>query len=83
MVDLGTRPGVELTVAAGSLVQKELTVRGSRYHSKAEFMQAIELVRQGKVQPVVSRTTDLAGVQAMHDELTAARFFGRGAVVPG
>jgi hypothetical protein len=31
---------------------------------------------------VVSRTTPLEGVQAMHEELMAARFFGRGATVP-
>jgi D-arabinose 1-dehydrogenase-like Zn-dependent alcohol dehydrogenase len=82
LVNLGTHPGVELSVWHGSLVQKEVSVTGSRYHSKAEYMQAIELVRKGRVRPVVSRTTGLDGVQAMHDELLAARFFGRGAVVP-
>ena len=45
-------------------------------------MQAIDLVLQGKVRPVVSRTVPLEGVQAIHDELLAARFFGRGATVP-
>lgn len=82
LVNLGTYPGVELALWHGSLVQKEATVTGSRYHSKAEYLQAIELVRQGKIRPVVSRTTGFDGVQAMHDELLAARFFGRGALVP-
>jgi propanol-preferring alcohol dehydrogenase len=82
LVNLGTRPGVELSLWPATLVQKEVTVSGSRYHSKAEYMQAIDLVRQGKVRPVVSRTVPLEGVQAMHEELLAARFFGRGATVP-
>jgi D-arabinose 1-dehydrogenase-like Zn-dependent alcohol dehydrogenase len=82
LINLGTRPGIEFTLWPGSLVQKEVTVTGSRYHSKAEYMQAIELVRRGRVRPVVSRTTPLEGVQAIHEELMAARFFGRGATVP-
>ena len=82
LVNIGTAPGVAVTAAASALVAREISILGSRYHSKAEFLTAIELVRQGRVQPVVSRTTGLSGVQAMHDELVAARFFGRGAVVP-
>jgi D-arabinose 1-dehydrogenase-like Zn-dependent alcohol dehydrogenase len=82
LVNLGTHPGVELALWPGSLVQKEATVTGSRYHSKAEYLQAIELVRTARIRPVVSRTTPLDGVQAMHDELLAARFFGRGATIP-
>jgi len=82
VVNLGTHTGVEFTLWPGSLVQKEIVVMGSRYHSKAEYMQAIELVRQGKIRPVVSRVTGLDGVQQMHEELLAARFFGRGATIP-
>ncbi len=82
LVNIGTRQGLELNLWPGALVQRELTVSGSRYHSKAEYLQAIELVRQGKIQPVVSETVPLSGVQAMHEELLAARFFGRGATIP-
>ena len=82
LISLTTFPGVELGIWPGGLVQKELTVMGSRYHSKAEYMRAIELVRLGKVRPVVSQTVPLSGVQAMHEELRAARFFGRGATIP-
>jgi threonine dehydrogenase-like Zn-dependent dehydrogenase len=82
LINLTTFPGVELGLWPGGLVVKELAVLGSRYHSKAEYLQAIELVRAGKVQPVVSETVPLAGVQAVHERLLAARFFGRGAVVP-
>ena len=82
LINITTHPGVELPIWPGSLVQRELTVMGSRYLSKAEYLRAIELVRQGKVRPVVSRTVPLSGVEAIHEELRAARFFGRGAVCP-
>ena len=82
LINTTTHPGIELALWPGSLVQHELTVMGSRYLSKAEYLRAIELVRQGKVRPVVSRTTPLSGVEAMHAELRAARFFGRGATLP-
>ena len=82
LVNLGTYPGIELRLWPGGLVSKEVTVMGSRYHSKGEYLQAIELVRLGKIRPVVSRTTPLSGVEAMHEELRTARFFGRGAVLP-
>jgi D-arabinose 1-dehydrogenase-like Zn-dependent alcohol dehydrogenase len=82
LVNITTHPGVELPIWPGSLVQRELSVIGSRYLSKAEYLRAIDLVRQGKVRPVVSRTVPLSGVEAIHADLRGARFFGRGVTKP-
>ena len=82
LVNIATHPGVELSLWPATLVFKELTVTGSRYHSRAEYERAIELVRQGRITPVVSEVGPLESVEAMHDKLRAATFFGRGAAVP-
>ncbi|MCC7105667.1 MAG: hypothetical protein IT307_11025, partial [Chloroflexi bacterium] len=46
-----------------------------------EELAAIELVRTGKIQPVVSETCALEDVEKMFDKLRSATFFGRGAIV--
>jgi propanol-preferring alcohol dehydrogenase len=82
LVSIATHPGVEMSVAPGTLVFKEVSVVGSRYHSKAEYERAIELVRVGRITPVISEIGPLEAVEEMHRKLRAATFFGRGAVVP-
>ncbi|MDG6995513.1 MAG: zinc-binding dehydrogenase [Nitrososphaerota archaeon] len=37
-----------------SMIRKEITITGSRYASKHEFREAIDLVEKGKVEPVVT-----------------------------
>lgn len=82
LVSIATHPGVEFSLWPGTLVFKEVAVVGSRYHSRSEFERAIEMVRQGRIEPVVSEVGPLDEVEGMHTRLRSATFFGRGAVVP-
>jgi propanol-preferring alcohol dehydrogenase len=82
VVVLTTHPGVTVEVSPRRLVHDEVAFMGSRYTTKAEFMEAIEFVRRGKVKPVVSETRPLERVEELHVKLSENRLLGRGAVIP-
>ena len=81
LVCLTTFRDVELTVSPRALVQSQLAVLGTRYNSRAEVGIASELVRSGRVRPVVTRQVSLDGVAETHDALRAGTLVGRGALV--
>jgi len=72
---------VEFPVSPRALVLSQLAVLGSRYNSRAEVGMAGELVRSGRVRPVVTRRVDLDAIAGVHDELRAGTLLGRGALV--
>jgi len=82
VVTLTGHPGVTFEVNPRRLVRDEIAVLGSRYTTKTEFMEAMELVRSGKVRPVVSETRPLERVEELHVKLSENRLLGRGATVP-
>lgn len=73
-------PGVKGEFEPRYLVMKEIALLGSRAASKFELVAAIELVRSGKIRPVVSEVCSLEEVETLHDRLRAATLFGRGAI---
>ena len=52
-------PGDEFRVEPRAFVHRQVSVAGSRYASRREVAEAIELVRRGTIRPVVSRTAPL------------------------
>ena len=82
VVLLTGHPGVTVEVSPRRLVRDEIAVLGSRYTTKTEFMEAIELVRSGKVKPVVSESRPLERVEELHLKLSENRLLGRGATIP-
>jgi propanol-preferring alcohol dehydrogenase len=70
----------EATFQPRHLVSHEAELIGSRYAAKHELLAAIELVRQGRIKPVVSDVVDLEEVETLFDRLRDAAFFGRGAI---
>lgn len=80
---LTTFPGVGFEVEPRSLVFKESSIMGSRYASRAELVEAAELVRTGRVRPVVGATGKAEEVHEIHDALKAGKLLGRGALLWG
>ncbi len=87
----GLDPGGRLAVLASSdrldvvvpsrrLVLRELAVLGSLYATRAEVMEAAELVVSGVVEPVVSEVVDPTGVPALHARIRSGDVVGRAAV---
>ncbi len=76
-VVLGFSPGTMLAVDPTRLLLEEVVVTGTRYATRAEIAQALELVRQGRVEPVVGATFPLAELNAAFDAIRANQVFGR------
>ncbi len=87
LVILGYRPSsvfkVDPSFRLDPLVvlQKGLEVHGSRYVSMAELIDAVKLVQQGKIKPVVTRTFPLEEAETAHQMILANKITGRAALI--
>jgi propanol-preferring alcohol dehydrogenase len=80
LVNLAVHPGVKFEVSAGQLVLSEIIITGSRYTTKHEFLDAIELVRSGRIRPVVTQTAELKDVEKLYTMINEHKLFGRAAL---
>jgi D-arabinose 1-dehydrogenase-like Zn-dependent alcohol dehydrogenase len=80
LVVLTTFRDVSFVVDPRALVLREAQVLGSRYASRAEVLDAVQLVENDSIQPVVSRVVPPEDVAAVHCELTTGSLVGRGAI---
>jgi alcohol dehydrogenase, propanol-preferring len=74
-------PGDEFSVEPRAFVHRQSSVSGSRYASRREVSEAIELVRRGSIRPAVSRTAPLEGAEGLFDLIADRRLLGRAAIV--
>jgi D-arabinose 1-dehydrogenase-like Zn-dependent alcohol dehydrogenase len=77
LVVLGHVPEAQLPVDPERLLLQEQVVAGTRYATRAEIGQTMDLVRRGRIVPVVGATFEL---EQLNDALAAARsedVFGR------
>lgn len=87
LVILGFRPPsvfkVEPTFRVDPLVvlSKGLEIHGSRYVSMAELIDAVNIVEQGKIKPVVTQTFPLEEAEKAHRLLQENRVTGRAALI--
>lgn len=81
LVILASYPGASMNLTPISFIFQELVVMGSRYVTKAELAEAIEIVRQGRIKPVVSQTFPLEKVEEAHQLLAQNKITGRAAMV--
>lgn len=63
------------------VLSKGLEIHGSRYVSMAELIQAVDLVKQGKIKPIVSRTFPLEDAEKVHQLIQENRITGRAALI--
>jgi len=86
-VVLGFRPPsvfkVEPTFRVDPLtvLNKGLEIHGSRYISMAELVDAVRIVQQGKIKPVVTRIFALEEAETAHQMILANKITGRAALV--
>lgn len=66
-----------LTIPPGSLVSNEFIITGSRCVTKQELVESIEMVRQGRIKPVITRKFSLEDVEQAHKMLDEQKIFGR------
>jgi propanol-preferring alcohol dehydrogenase len=89
LVIIGSRPravfGVDaaFSVDPGRMLYDMLEIHGSRYVTLTEIQQTLELLRQGRLRAVVSRTFPLEGAEEAHELLRKSALVGRAALVFG
>lgn len=75
--------GQSFQAAARNMVTKELELLGSRYCSKQELKESLDLVARGDVWPVVTETYafNVDEVEKVHERLEVAAVTGRAVIV--
>jgi len=81
LVVLTTFRDVTFSVSPARLVAGEVEILGSRYASRWEVQQAAEMVRGGRIRPVVSEVRPLEQAADLVARLSQGTLLGRGAVV--
>ncbi len=64
-----------------AVLAKGLEIHGSRYVSMAELIDAVNLVTQGKIKPIVTRTFPLEEAETAHQMILANQITGRAALI--
>ena len=88
LVIIGSRPravfGVDssFTVDPTRMLHSMLEIHGSRYVTLAEIQQTLELLRQGRIRAIVSRTFPLEEAEEAHELLRKNALVGRAALLP-
>ena len=80
MVTLGGS-GQPFSANAHAMLEKELVLMGSRYATRQEVIESLELCGRGDVWPLVTETADMAGAEALHERVERGLVTGRAAIV--
>ena len=77
MVDCAAQP---FNVPARDMLTKEQAILGSRYVTRAEILDACDLVARGEVWPLVTVLRPMAEAEAVHDLVERGQVTGRAAL---
>jgi propanol-preferring alcohol dehydrogenase len=80
LVTLGGHGGT-FTASPGEMLRKEIELLGSRYASRQEVIESLELVARGELWPIVTEKAPLAEAEAIHDRLDKGVITGRAALM--
>ena len=72
--------GKSFTALAHDMLNKEQDLLGSRYVTRSEVMESLELVARGEVFPLVSVVRPLEEAEAVHDLVERGEVIGRAAL---
>jgi propanol-preferring alcohol dehydrogenase len=87
LVIVGNRPKAvfkadpSFSVDPGMILHRGLEIHGSRYVSMAELQQTLEIVRQGRVRPIVTRTFPLERADEALRLVEGGQVVGRAALI--
>lgn len=82
LLTLGGHGGTA-TVKAADLLRKEIEFLGSRYATRQEVIESLEICARGEVWPMVTETAPLEQAEALHQRLDKALITGRAALMVG
>jgi alcohol dehydrogenase, propanol-preferring len=73
--------GAKFSAHPGEMLRKELELLGSRYATKEEVAESLELVARGELSPIVPEQVPLAQAEAVHQRLDKGLVTGRAALL--
>jgi len=73
--------GHAFRVSAKDILQKELDLLGSRYVTRSEILETLDIVARGEVWPLVSDIRPLAEAEAIHELVERGEVIGRAALL--
>lgn len=80
LVTLGGSTGGTVSVPGRDLLSKEAVVMGSRYATRQEVIDALDLVARGDVWPLVTDIRPMAEAEALHQSVEKGEVTGRAAI---
>jgi propanol-preferring alcohol dehydrogenase len=75
--------GQPFTASARDMLMKEQELLGSRYVTRTEILETLDLVARGEVWPLVTDIRPLAEAEAVHQRVERGEVIGRAALVVG
>jgi propanol-preferring alcohol dehydrogenase len=75
--------GQPFTASAHDILMKEQELLGSRYVTRTEILETLDLVARGEVWPLVTDIRPLAEAEAVHQRVERGEVIGRAALVVG
>jgi propanol-preferring alcohol dehydrogenase len=81
LVFVGYTPQLPLPVMPHELVRNEWEIVGSRANTKQELQETMDLVAQGRIQPVVDRLVPFEEIESAFEALREKRSSGRNVLV--
>ena len=75
--------GKPFSVAAADMLAKELSLLGSRYVTRSEILETLDLVARREVWPLVSDIRPMAEAEALHERVEKGLVVGRAALLIG
>jgi propanol-preferring alcohol dehydrogenase len=83
LVTLGGSSGGAVTAMSRHLISNEIMVMGSRYATKQEVVDSLDLVARGEVWPLVTDIRPMAEAEALHQSVEKGEITGRAALMIG
>jgi propanol-preferring alcohol dehydrogenase len=73
--------GQRFQVSALDLLLKEQDLLGSRYVTRSEILETLDLVARGEVWPIVTEIRPLEEAEALHERVERGQVIGRAALL--
>ena len=77
MPNLRSDKNAVISVAPMYMVNKELSILGTRYATRAEIARSLELVRDERVKPIIGATFPLEQTEVAFEAIRQNQVFGR------
>ncbi len=81
LVHIGSKIGDKLEIDPTRLTMKEVVITGCRYNTKEEFYRSLDLVRTGKIKPVVPFSFPLEDLNETLNMIEERKVFGRAVAI--